>query len=139
MLVNLELGIQDNHGKPPEKSRYLDEWQTIRSKLNGANFETSVRGLELLSIVLRIGGRFGDFGGGHGWERRRYTTNNNIVTCDMVVQFQELEENSQIFNSSRCINDFKNCIKYLLSHKAFAEQIEESSALAQEIFKELDD
>lgn len=117
--MKIQMGIQDNYGfrrvnSPPP---YIVEWWRIRETVRTASFK-EVTGLDSLSVNLRIGGTRDprDFGGNHGWERRRLDLNRGELTCDMVVQGPSLVKDIVQMSRERAFFDFLGCIDYLFAH-----------------------
>lgn len=118
--MKIQMGVQDNYGFRGDSSPppYIVEWWRIRETVRAATFK-EVTGLDSLSVNLRIGGARDpmDFGGKHGWERRRLDLKQRKLTCDMVVQGPALIKDILQFNKERAFFDFIGCIDYLFEHQ----------------------
>lgn len=117
--MKILMGVQDNYGFRRETSPppYIVEWWRIREIVRAATFK-EVSGLDSLSVNLRIGGTRDpmDFGGNHGWERRRLDLKRRTLTCDMVMQGPSLVKDTVQLSRERAFFDFLGCIDYLFAH-----------------------
>lgn len=116
--TDVSIGIQDNAGSRWHSFPYLDEGSRLQRSINHEPFVCEFEKFERLSIGLRIGGKFGDFGGSYGHERRRLAPKSKYLGCDMVVQARDMHLNPSYFDKAKAQLDFLQCIDFLLEHKS---------------------
>ena len=119
--VILWMGVEDNSGRECSDSRYLVEWMNIRNRYNTRRFRCKFPKFDIFAVTLRIGGKFGDFDGGQGPERRRYNPRSRSIGCDMVIQCDLIRTNTEFFTEEKAREDFLACLEYLFQHKHFTD------------------
>lgn len=118
--TRLVIAGQDNSGAATRGGQsgpaYLQEWQHWRAAFQTVRIPVGFADFDSLSIVLRIGGEFGDFGGGYGPERRRISRKSRYLGCDMVMQYPDIVARPDVYTRKAARNDLRACLNLLAEH-----------------------